>query len=60
MGSTEPACINNPESGELITDKETIKKVSLDHCAKILTKIETRECDKEELMAKEMTRTAMN
>ena len=26
VGSTEPACINNPESGELITDKETIKK----------------------------------
>ena len=55
VGSTEPACINNPESGELITDKETIKKVSLDHCAKILTKNEIRECDKEELRAKEKT-----
>ena len=40
---------NNPESGELITDKETITKVSLDHCAKILTKNEIRECDNEEL-----------
>jgi hypothetical protein len=31
VGSIEPACINNPESGEPITDKETIKKVSLEH-----------------------------
>ena len=37
VGFSEPACINNPVSGELITDKETIKKVSLEHCAKILT-----------------------
>jgi hypothetical protein len=53
VGSTEPACINNPMSGELITDKETIKKVSLEHCARILTKNEIRACDKEELMTKE-------
>ena len=31
-------CINNPETGELITDTETIKKVSLEHNVKILTK----------------------
>ena len=55
MGSNEPACINNPESGELITDKETIKKVSLEHCAKILTKNEIRACDKGELKTKEKT-----
>ena len=29
--------------------------MSLEHCAKILTKNEIRECDKEELRAKEMT-----
>ena len=26
VGPSEPACINNPETGELITDKDTIKK----------------------------------
>ena len=25
VGSSEPACINNPETGELITNKATIK-----------------------------------
>ena len=55
VGSTEPVCINNPESGELITDKETIKKVSLEHCAKILTNNEIRACDKGELRAEEKT-----
>ena len=54
VGSSEPACINNPETGELITDKTTIKKVSLEHCAKILTKNKIRECDREELRAKEV------
>ena len=29
VGSSEPACINNPETGELITDKATIKKIAL-------------------------------
>ena len=53
VGQSEPACINDPVSGELITDIETIKKVSLEHCAKILTKNEIRECDKEELEDKE-------
>ena len=55
VGSTEPACINNPVSGELITDKETIKKVSLEHCTNILTKNEIRACDKGELRTKEET-----
>ena len=55
VGSSEPACINNPETGELITDKTTIKKVSLEHCAKILTKNKIRDCDREELRAKEVT-----
>ena len=40
VGSSEPACINNPETGELITDKDTIKKLSLEHCAQLLDKIE--------------------
>ena len=53
VGSTEPACINNPVSGELITDKDTIKRVSLEHCARILTKNEIRDCDKGELETKE-------
>ena len=52
VGSSEPACINNPETGELITDKTTIKKVSLEHCAKILTKNKIRDCDRKELSAK--------
>ena len=36
VGRSEPACINNPVTGELITDKDTIRKVSLEHCAGIL------------------------
>ena len=32
--STEPTCIIDPVSGELITDRESIK-ISLDHCANI-------------------------
>ena len=55
VGRSEPACINNPVTGELITDKDTIKKVSLEHCAGILKKNEIRECDKVEYMAKEKT-----
>ena len=38
VGRSEPACINNPVTGDLITDKDTIKKVSLEHCARILKK----------------------
>ena len=37
------------------TDEGRDKKVSLEHCAKILTKNEIRECDKEELRLKERT-----
>ena len=40
VGPAEPACINNPISGELVTDKETIKKVNLEHWARILSKNE--------------------
>ena len=32
----EPACINDPITGELITEKEAIKQTSLNHCLKIL------------------------
>ena len=38
VGPAEPACINNPDTGELITNKESIKSTSLAHCVKILTK----------------------
>ena len=50
----EPTCINDPVSGELITDRESIKKISLDHCAKVLSKNKIREKDKEELKNKEV------
>ena len=53
VGPTEPACINDPVTKELITDIDTIKQVSLEHCCKILTKNEIRECDKQELKGKE-------
>ena len=52
---TQPTCINDPNNGELITDKETIKKVSLDHCSNILKKNELRKKDKEELRGKIMS-----
>ena len=45
---SEPTCINDPETGELITDKESIKKKSLDHCVKVLSKNKAREKDVEE------------
>ena len=41
--------INDPETGELITDNEKIKEVSLQHNIKILTKNKPREKDKEEI-----------
>ena len=34
----EPTAINDPITGELITDEEEIKRVSLEHNVKILTK----------------------
>ena len=42
---SKPACINNPQTGDLITDRETIREVSLEHCARILQKNAVRECD---------------
>ena len=48
----ETMAINDPTIGELITDQEQIKKVSLDHNIKILTKDEPREQDKDEIKAK--------
>ena len=53
VGPAEPACINDPTTGELITNKEEIKSKSLAHCVKILTKNPIRECDREELKRKE-------
>ena len=53
VGPAEPSCINDPNTGELITNKEQIKSTSLAHCVKILTKNPIRECDKEELERKE-------
>ena len=41
----EPACINDANSDKLNTDNETIKKVSLEHCIKILSKNKIREED---------------
>ena len=49
---SEPSCINDPVSGDLITDQQTIKEVSLKHCFDILTKNKIRECDIAELEAK--------
>ena len=34
VGPAEPACINDPTTGELITNKEEIKSKSLAHCVK--------------------------
>ena len=42
-------------SGERITHKDSIKKVSLEHCARILSKNKIRECDKEDLREKKRT-----
>ena len=53
VGLAEPSCINDPNTGELITNKEQIKSTSLAHCVKILTKKPIRECDKAELKRKE-------
>ena len=52
VGPAEPACIKNTTTGELITNKESIKATSLEHCAKILEKNPIRDCDKEELRIK--------
>ena len=36
-----------------ITDRESIKKISFDHCVKVLSKKKIRENDKEDLKHKE-------
>ena len=46
--SSEPMCINDPITGELITEYETIKETTLNHTLKILTKNKLREQDKRE------------
>ena len=40
--------INDPINGDLITDANTIKNVSLEHNLKILTKNKPRDCDMSE------------
>ena len=44
---SEPTCINDPITGELITEREEIKQKSLDHCVKVLAKNEARLKDAE-------------
>ena len=61
----EPTAINDPITGELITDNEEIKRVSLEHNVKILTKnkpkrkdeelINLKKCNHEEIMSKGVT-----
>ena len=53
VGPAEPACINDPNTGKLITNKESIKSTSLAHCGNILTKNPIRECNQDELKKKE-------
>ena len=43
--ATEPMCINDPATGDIITDVEMIKEVSLKHNINILTKNKLREQD---------------
>ena len=50
------ACIQT----ELITDREYIKKISLDHYAKVLSKNKIRGKDKEELKKKEVNIDKLN
>ena len=49
---SEKMAINDPENGELVTDEEEIKRISLQHNVKILTKNTPREEDKEEIEKK--------
>ena len=53
IGSSEPMCIKDPVNGEIITDPEEIKKISLEHNVKILTKNKIRKEDEEERKYKE-------
>ena len=49
----EPQAINDPQTGDLITEISEIKRVSLEHNVRILTKNKPREKDLEEIKAKE-------
>ena len=51
--SQDPMAINDPITGELITDADIIKNVSLEHNLKILTKNKPRDCDLGEYMEKQ-------
>ena len=42
-----PTCINHPNTGEIITNPDEIKRVTLEHNIKILTKNQARPEDKE-------------
>ena len=44
---SEPTCINDPETEEPITEREDLKKKSLDHCVKVPSKNKAREEDAE-------------
>ena len=44
---SEPICINDPVTGELITVREEIKQKILEHCVKVLSKNEARIKDTE-------------
>ena len=55
----ESMAINDPISGELITNPEVIKQKSLEHNIKILTKNKPREEDKEEIMEKHANHEAI-
>ena len=48
----EPMAINDPKTGELVTDNDEIKRISLEHNIKILTKNKIREADMEEHVTK--------
>ena len=53
ISASEPMCIKDPENGELITNPDTIKKISLEHNVKILTKNPIRKEDEKERRFKE-------
>ena len=57
----EPMAINDPKTGELVTDNDEIKRISLEHNIKILTKNAPREQDRERFeKIKEAHEKAMN
>ena len=45
----DPCAINHPETGELITNREEIKRISLEHNKKILTKNKIHAEDEQEI-----------